>query len=413
MPSFPFRIIRWYSTRLLQHDQAGRNTIKPVIRISTAGIVLGTVAMLLSTMVVTGFRNEITAKVTGFVANYRISAMSTQDSFEEVPVSLSAADIQGIRQIPGIRHLQGFAHKASLMKVEDEIHGVVLKGIDRDFNREFFNKKITQGHFPDLKDTSYSKEVIISEYLSKKLNLKTGDPFLLYFIQNDRKVRKVTVSGIYKTGLSEEFDQLYILCDINLIRRINNWDSSLYGGFEIFTNEADDGEQLYNRIYEKTGFDLDLKSSRDLYPQIFQWLELQNLNVIVILTLIALVAGITMISTLLIIVMEHSREIGILKSMGAQDTFTGSIFGSVAFFILMRGLLTGNIIAMTIAFIQYKTGFIGLDEESYYLSQVPIAFSWQGWLLINGIIFFTGSLLVLVSSKIISNIRPISVLRFD
>jgi len=408
-----FKLIGFYANRLLRSEGIQNTTTKPVIRIAIFGIVLGIVAMLLSVMVVTGFKNEITRKVTGFVADYRISAFNNSDSFEEAPVLIDKTKIAEIKSISGVSHIQAFILKAGLLKTEEDIQGVVLKGIDKDFDNNFFQEKLIGGTIPNLHDSSSSKFVLLSENLSKKLNLKTGDSFLVFFIQEDRKVRKLTVSGIYNTGLSEEFDNLYLLCDIRLLQQINNWKNGEVGGYEVFAKNGHDEEKVFEALYKKAGYSLNTKSTKDLYPQLFNWLELQNLNVIVIIGLICLVAGITMISTLLILIMENTKEIGILKSIGANDRFIGNVFGSVALYILLKGLIIGNIIALGLAYLQLRTGIVSLPEESYYLSQVPINFTIPGILLINGIVFITGILIMMIPAKIISGINPIKVLRFD
>lgn len=408
-----YQLISFYAKRLIRSEGIQSATTKPVIRIAVIGIILGIVAMLISVMVVTGFRNEITRKVTGFVADYRISAFNNNDSFEEAPVKLDEQSIQEIKSIPDIRHIQPFILKAGLLKTKEEIQGVVLKGIDSQFDRTFFKEKLVSGSIPVLNDSTSNTAVLLSQNLANKLKLKTGDSFLVFFIQEDRKVRKLQVEGIYNTGLSEEFDNLYLLCDIRLLQQVNNWKNNEVGGYEVFANEGYNEESTYEALYKKAGYQLNTKSTKELYPQLFNWLELQNLNVIVIIGLICLVAGITMISTLLVLIMENTKEIGILKSIGANDKFIGRVFGSVAFYILLKGLLIGNIIACSLAILQMKTGLVSLPEEDYYLSQVPINFTIPGIVLINGVVLLTGLLVMIIPAKIISGIHPIKVLRFD
>lgn len=408
-----FSLISYYAKRLIQSEGIQNSTTKPVMRIAIVGIILGIVAMLISVMVVTGFRNEITRKVTGFVADYRISAFNNNESFEESPVKLNAKNLNEIKSIPGVRHIQPYILKAGLLKTKKDIQGVVLKGFDPQFDPTFFKEKLVEGTLPPLNDSTYSTSIILSQNLANKLQLKTGDSFLLFFIQEDRKVRKLSISGIYNTGLSEEFDNLYLLCDIKMLQQVNNWNNNEVGGYEVFANAGYDEEAIYESLYQKAGYTLNTKSTKELYPQLFNWLELQNLNVIVIIGLICLVAGITMISTLLVLIMENSKEIGILKSIGASDKFIGRVFGSVAFYILVKGLFIGNLIALGLAIFQLKTGFVTLPEADYYLAQVPVNFTIPGILLINGIVLLTGILVMIVPAKIISGINPIKVLRFD
>lgn len=408
-----YKLIRFYSRRLIRSEGIQNATTKPVIRIAIAGIVLGIAAMLLSVMVVTGFRNEITRKVTGFVADFRISAFKTDNSFEESPVYLDDHKISELRAVPGVRHVQPYIMKAGLMKTKEDIQGVVLKGITGDFESSFFKEKIKEGRMPEMHDSTYSTEVLISENLAKKLQLRKDDSFLVFFIQDDRKVRKLKISGIYNTGLSEEFDNLYLLCDLKMLQQVNNWKPGQTGGYEVFTDKSMDQDPIFQQIYHKAGAELNTQSTKELYPQLFNWLELQNLNVIVIIGLIVLVAIITMLSTLLVLIMENTREIGILKSIGASDHFIGSVFGSVTIYILLKGMLLGNIIALGLAFIQIKTGLLTLPEESYYLSQVPVNFTFSGWLIINLTVLLSGTIIMVLPAKIISGISPIKVLRFE
>ncbi|MBK7965360.1 MAG: ABC transporter permease [Bacteroidetes bacterium] len=411
MPSYS--LISFYAKRLIRSEGIQNTTTKPVIQIAIVGIILGIVAMLISVMVVTGFRNEITRKVTGFVADYRISAFNNNDSYEESPVKLDSKSIESIKSIPGVRHIQPFILKAGLLKTKDDIQGVVLKGFDAQFDPSFFKEKLVEGTLPTLNDSTYTTAILLSQNLANKLRLKTGDSFLLFFIQEDRKVRKLKISGIYNTGLSEEFDNLYLLCDLKMLQQVNNWKNNEVGGYEVFADNGNDDETIYRALYDKAGYTLNTKSTKELYPQLFNWLELQNLNVIVIIGLICLVAGITMISTLLVLIMENTKEIGILKSIGANDKFIGRVFGSVAFYILLKGLIIGNLIALSLAIFQIKTGIVTLPEADYYLAQVPVNFTIPGILLINGVVLITGILVMMIPAKIISGVNPIKVLRFD
>ncbi|MBP7167783.1 MAG: ABC transporter permease [Bacteroidia bacterium] len=388
-------------------------TSGPVVNIALTGIVLGIVAMLISIMVVTGFRNEITRKVTGFVAHFRISSFNNNESFEESPIKIEPKTLNRIKSLPEVRQIQGFTLKAALIKTDDDCQGVVLKGVGNDFDSGFFSSKITEGKFPVFNDSSYSTSVLISEHFSKKLRLKTGDSFLVFFIQNDKKVRKVTVSGIYKTGLSEEFDNLYMICDLRMLQQINGWKNGEVGGYEVFLKDGVDMEKAFPPLYNATGYTYNTQSAEQLYPQLFNWLELQNLNVYVIIGLITLVAGITIISTLLILVLEHAREIGLFKAMGATDSFIGSIYGYIALKILLKGIIIANVISFAFAIFQQQTGIITLPEESYYLSKVPVNIDLVGILIVNSIVLLTGMLVMLLPAKIISGIQPVKVLRFD
>ncbi len=396
----------------MSHSNDSGKTGKPVIVIAITGIALGVLAMLLSVMIVTGFRNEISSKVTGFMSHMRIHKFDSNNSFEDVPISKNAAFISSVKSIEGIKSIQPYAYKAGILKTKEEIQGIVLKGIDKDFDKSFFSEKMTAGKFPDLNDST-NQQVAISKTLSGKLNLKVGDSFLVFFIQQDKKVRKLIVSGIYNTGLNEDFDNIYILCNLDLIRKINNWEKDEIGGYEVNLSSLDLLDKVSKEVYQRVDYQTNVQTIRDIYPQIFNWLDLQNLNVIVIITLISLVAGITMISTLLILVLENSRQIGLLKALGAEDKLINITFRKVAASILLRGMMWGNILGLGLAFLQWKFHLIGLDESSYYISSVPVNFTLSGIAIINITTYVICMLMLLIPGKIISKINPIKVLRFD
>jgi len=383
-----------------------------VVVIAITGIALGMTAMLLSVMIVTGFRNEITNKITGFMADIRLNKFDTNNSFEELPVSNKQLFLKNISSIKGVNHIQSYAYKACILKAKEDIQGIVLKSADSDFNWDFFKSKLIEGNLPNFNDTA-QHEVLLSTTIAKNLKLKTGDSFLVFFIQKDRKVRKLKISGLYKSGLSDDFDKLYVLCDMNLIRQVNNWKKDEVGGYEIFTDNFNDIESLSEKVYSAAGLQFNTQTIKELYPQMFNWLELQNLNVIVIITLISLIAAVTMISTLLILILENSKQIGLLKSLGANDQLIAKTFLNVAMNIILKGMLIGNAIAISFAIIQKKYGLISLSEESYYLSKVPVNLNFTGILTINICTFSICIITLFIPLKIISKIQVIKVLHFE
>lgn len=398
--------------RIYQSNNDSKKTAKPVVIIAISGIALGVVAMLLSVMVVIGFKNEISDKVTGFMSAIRVHQLANNNSFEEVPISSNQNYLQEIKKIKGVTSIQNYAHKAGILKAKDEIQGVVLKGVDNTFDWDFFKNKITQGDKIDINNLN-KNEALVSKNLCDKLNLKVGDSFLIFFIQEDRKVRKFIVKGIYNTGLSEDFDNLYVFCSMNVIQKVNNWESTQVAGFEIKVDDLNNLDNIRKEINDKVDYQTNVQTVKEIYPQIFNWLELQNLNVIVIIVLISLIAGTTMISTLLILILENRRPIGLLKAIGASDQTLTKTFLNLSSKILIRGLLLGNIIGLGLAYFQLKTGFITLDETSYYIKSVPINFSITGILFINLGTYLICMLMLLIPGKIISKINPIESLRFD
>ncbi len=384
----------------------------PIIKVATGGIALGMAVMILAVMVVTGFRNEITNKVIGFGAHIRINNFDSNNSYEEVPVSTNAEFITQLRNDSRIQHIQQYATKAGIIKTNEEIQGVVLKGVSFDYNWDFFKEKIVQGRIIQFKDSSSLPEVMISLKTARNLSLKTGDDMVVYFIEQPPRIRKLKITGIYETGL-DEFDNLYAYCNIDLIRRLNNWSSDQAGGIEIMLTDFDKLDAMNETVYEAAGYQYYTQSIKEQYPQIFHWLDLQNVNVIIIITLILLVAGISMISTLLIIILENSGLIGILKSMGSTDRSIRKLFIYIAVPVIGRGLLAGNILALLLAALQWKFGLVTLPQESYYVSQVPVNFSLGHLLILNAGTILACFLMLIGPSMVISKISPAKVIRFE
>lgn len=400
------------SRKILHQTTGKKSAAKPVIRIAISGIALGISAMLLAIMIVTGFRNEIAYKATGFAGHLRIHPFNSNNSFEDQPMLPQPAMVKSLTAEKGIRHVQSYAYKAGIIKTKNDIEGTVLKGIGKDFDWNFFKTKLVSGKLPVYRDT-LSNEILISQTTASKLKLKTGDNFLVFFIQDDRKVRKLKIAGIYNTGLGEEFDAIYMLCDLRLIQRVNNWKNNEVGGYEVWLDELEKIDELTPVVYRKAGLQFTTQSIRELYPQLFNWLELQNLNVAVIITLIILIAGITMISTLLILVLEDARTIGILKTIGASNRLISNTYIRVAIHLLFRGMLWGNIIALGLGGIQSMTGIFTLPEESYYLSAIPVNFNWVAIITVNLGTLFVCTLFLLLPTRVITTINPVKVLKFD
>ncbi|MGE5425019.1 MAG: ABC transporter permease, partial [Syntrophothermus sp.] len=318
-----------------------------------------------------------------------------------------------LEKIKGIRHIQVYATKAGIIKTRDQIQGMILKGIGKDYDLSFFKNKMIDGNFPRLPDTGKSNEVVISKSLASLLKLKTGDALRVYFISGSSTLgRKFTISGLYETGL-EEFDKLYVIGDIRHIQKLNNWKEDEVGGFEVLINNFKDLDKLGRIVYKKVGFSLDAKTIKDLYPQIFDWLDLQDINVLIILILMILVAGITMISTLLILILERTNMIGILKALGMNNRGIRKIFLYNATYIIGNGLLIGNLVGFGFCFLQMKFGLLKLPQESYYVSTVPVNIDMTNILLLNAISAIICILMLILPSYIVTRITPVKAIRFS
>ena len=378
-----------------------------------AGIALGLTVMIVAVAIVTGFQQQIRNKVIGFGAHIQIAYFDSNNSFEFKPVDCNQPFLHALQKTNGIRHVQAFGTKAGMIKTKDQIQGVVLKGIDSDFDWSFFKDKLVEGSLFRVSDTEDNDSVIISKSLASLLNVHIGENLRMYFIvDNKARGRKFVISGIYDTGLAE-FDLMYVYGDIGHIRKLNGWTKSQVSGFEVFINNFKQLDEMAAKVNDATGFDLKTQTIRELYPQMFDWLDLQDMNVIIILALMVLVAAITMISTLLILILERTQMIGTLKALGASDASVRKIFLYQAAFILGRGLLWGNIAGIALCLAQQQWGIMKLPQESYFVSVVPVNLS-----LIHLAIINTGTLIVcmmmlVLPSYVISRISPIKAIRFN
>lgn len=386
---------------------------RPIVRVSVTGIALGLAVMLISVAILQGFQTQVRDKVSGFGGHIQITGFDSNNSYEPTPIDKNDAKISRIRRIDGILNVQEFGLKAGIIKTEDQIEGVVLKGVDSSYDWTFLKDKITEGRVPENKDTSAGNEVLISGKVADLLGFKAGDNIRMYFIiDNTARGRKFKVSGIYNTGLAE-FDEMYVFGDIRHIRKLNGWDNNQVSGIEINIRDFNRLNETADKVYNIIGFKLNTQTIKQLYPQIFDWIEIQDLNVLIILILMALVSGITMISTLLILVLEHTRDIGMLKALGATNAGIRKIFIYASVNITFYGLLWGNAVALSLIFLQKTYGFIPLPEDSYFVSVVPVAIGLPAILLINLATIFICTLMMLIPSLVIRYISPVKAIRFE
>lgn len=369
--------------------------------------------MLVSVAILQGFQSQIHEKVSGFGGHIQITGFDSNNSYEPTPIDRRDAKTGDIKNLDGVAVVQEFAVKAGIVKTTDQIEGVVLKGVDKSYDWSFLKERLVSGNLPVLGDTIPGNEILISEKLAKLLGFKSGDELRMYFIiDNTARGRKFTISGIYNTGLSE-FDGMYIFGDIGHIRKLNGWDDNLVSGIEVRIKDLDQLSVISDKVYEIAGYNLNTQTIKQLYPQIFDWIEIQDLNVIIILILMTLVSGITMISTLLILILEHTRDIGLLKALGSSNGSIRKIFIYTSVNITLYGLLWGNAIALSLIFLQYKFGFIPLPEDSYFVSTVPVSLGLTGILIINAATIVICTLMMMLPSLVIRYISPVRAIRFE
>lgn len=406
--------------RLIRGRTEGTSFSRPVNVIAVIGIALGLAVMILAVAVLTGFKNEIRDKVAGFGSHIQIVNMDANYSYETIPVSQDQEFIKKIRNIEGIKHIQVFATKAGIIKTDDEIQGVLLKGIGPDYDWSYFASNLVEGSVFSVQDTgSASTQVIISKKTADMLKLRTGDSFAMIFVQDPPRMRKFVISGIYETSL-EEFDKIYVFCDIAQIRRLNGWEDDQVTGFEIYINDFDRMDDLADQVWQTVGFRLSadetnfkVQSIRSKYPQIFDWLNFQDVNVIIIILLMLVVAGFNMISGLLILILEKTNMIGVLKALGSGDATIRKVFLYQASWLIGKGLLWGNLIGIGLAYLQLKTGLFTLDPSSYYLKTIPVNLELIHILLLNAGTMAAIIVMLLVPSQLISRITPVKAIRYD
>ena len=389
------------------------NLSSTVMRIAVASVALGIAIMLISIAVVVGFKNQIKDKVIGFVAPIHIQALNQNESIEETPFLFDSV-LSARLDKPFITEMHKTADKAGIIKTDEEIQAVVLKGVDQDYNWSYISSYIINGKVPQYVENERSNDVVISNIIAHKMKLNVGDAVRIWFVDPEMKARgrKFTVVGIYETGL-QECDERYLYCDLNQIRRLNGWDNGEIGHLEIWVDNQELIQDYNDQIYYSIPTDLVSYTAMESYPNIFDWLELQDMNVVIIIALMLLVAGITIISMLLIIILERTSTIGLLKAMGASNGLIRRIFLKRSFRILLIGMIIGNIIGIGLCLIQQHYNIIALSPESYYLSAVPIELNIWYILALNVGTMILWILMLLLPTMLINNVRPSKSIRFE
>ncbi|MCF8224368.1 MAG: ABC transporter permease [Bacteroidales bacterium] len=390
-----------------------------IVGIAVFGIALGLAVMIVAVAIVTGFKKEISGKVTGFASHIQLVNLDSNTSYETTPVNKSIAYLDEIKNIPGVRHVQQFAIKAGIIKTKENIQGAVLKGAGPDFEWEFIDRSIIEGEPLRINDSLRTNNVLISKATASMLQLELGDSFNMYFIQDPPRARRFTISGVYQTSLTQ-FDKLYIYADIKHIQRLNNWQSDQVSGFEIMLNDIRDAEDTAYRIRELAAYNLTGEGSnlkvipiQEKYNQIFDWLNLQDMNVIIIIILMLVVAGFNMVSGLLILILERTNMIGILKGLGTRNASVRKIFLYQSGYLAFKGLLWGNIIGIALCLLQSTFHLISLDPESYYLDTVPVNLNFVHLLLLNGGTLLSTFIFLIIPSMIIARVSPEKAIRFN
>lgn len=407
--------------RLFKNHENRKGASQLAVNIATGGVAIGIAVMIISVCVVLGFKQEIKDKLIGFGSHIQIQNYQSLISSESYPIAVNDSLLRIVRSTPNIAHWERTCYKAGILKTEEQFKGILLKGVAEEFDTTFIHKSLISGSLPRFNDQKASNEILISETAAKEMKLHTGDKISAYFFDNGIRARRFLVKGIYRTNLAE-LDNNIILTDLYTCNRLNGWQknqcSSLNLTLSDYSKLKETTQKLAKRINVELGSDIygasfTTMSIEDLYPELFTWLDLLNTNVWVILILMIGVAGITMISGLLIIILERTSFIGTLKALGARDRSIRHIFLCFSLFIVGRGLVIGNLLAFLLIFIQKQFGLVTLDPQVYYVEQVPLLINWSYIILLNLCALLISVCVLVIPSLLISRISPIKSIRFD
>jgi lipoprotein-releasing system permease protein len=415
---FEFFIAR----RQMAYKDGTRNISGSLANVAVFGITLCIAVMIVSVAILFGFKNEIRNKIIGFGSHIQIVNYDSNISFQTQPIRDNQEFLPELKKMPGIKHVQRFSIKAGIIKTDEEIQGVVVKGVGSDFDWSFFKKNLVAGDVFQVNDSLKTNKALISKYIANLLKLKTGDTFRMYFIQPNREtpaMRAFIISGIFETSL-EEMDKTFILADIGHVRKLNNWENDQISGFEINVGDFDRIDEMAVKVNDVVGYSfsadntaLKVQSIKDKYPQLFDWLNLQDVNVLIILILMLAVSAFNMISGLLILILDRTNMIGALKALGANNKSIRQIFIFESGFLVFKGLFWGNLIGIGICFIQKYFGVFKLDPSTYYIDHVPVYINLWHILALNlGTICIT-LLMLILPSIIISKFSPSETIRYS
>ena len=405
----------WFIARRLSRAEASDRSISgPIIRVAIIAVALSFAVMLIAVSVGTGLKSKIRDKVIGFTGHIQITNFDQNSSFEPIPIEAEAEWINEVKALLGVNRIQSYATKAGVMKTRDDFEGIVLKGLGEEYDWTPFLPYLNEGRFPSLSDTS-SREILVSDYFARRLNLEAGSKVLLYFVQpppkNPRRL-PFTVSGIYKTDL-EEYDQLYVMGRLSDIQNLNDWGTDQVGGFEVLIDEFDDLVIMGAQVNALIDYNLIARTAKQKSPQIFEWLALFDLNIFIVLAIMVAVAAINMSTALLILILERTPFVGTMKALGARNWSIRRIFLYDAFYLIGWGLFWGNLIGGGLLLLQDKFGLVTLDESTYYVSEAPVALHLWQWGAINLGTLVLCLIVLILPSYLVTRIPPARALRFD
>lgn len=412
------KLAPFIAQKLNNGKQSEKRISLPIVNIAKFGIILGTSVMLLAIFVVEGYRKEIYWKVTGFGAPIELVNYDTNNSYQAAPIATDSLS-KIVAQIPAISHTQPYGLLPGVLKTDEETEAVVFKGVDKTYDWSFLQKHLAAGRLPNLDSTATSNEVLVSSHIADRLNYQIGDQIYAHFLQDPPRMRRLDIVGIYQTRIIQ-FDQLFVLADLRHIQKLNNWTENQSSGIELKLAEFGKLEETYRQVLTLTQNRFDQKGTavravniKDKFSEIFSWLEMINMNVRIILILVIIVSSFNMISALLVLILEKTRTIGVLKSLGMNNWQVQQVFLYQSAYIVLRGMLWGNLLGIGIALLQQHGQFLKLDANMYFLDTVPIEINWWYVLLLNVSVLALTVCVMLLPAILITKIVPAKVIRFD
>ena len=404
------------ANRLITAKHFKSSISAPIIKIAVSAIAIGMIMMIVSVATGIGLQQKIREKVSAFNGHIIISNYdNNQSEVTLVPISIKQNFYPKFTSVAEVGDIQAIASKAGIIRTETAFEGIILKGVGPDYQWSNIKEYLVSGKLPDF-SKGINQEVVISQFLANRLNLKVGDSFNTFFIKENQNqlpnIRRFEITGIFNSGF-QEFDATYIIGDIRHIQRINKWSPDQVGAFEVFVSDFDKIKITGEEVYQQTASTLDTKTIIEKYSYIFEWLKLFDFNIIVILSIMILVATINMVVALLVLILERTQMIGILKALGASNWSVRKIFLYNAFYLIVRGLFWGNLIGITLLLMQQYFGIIKLNPENYYVNQAPVYLNWGYIVLLNLLTVAVCSLVLLIPSYIITKISPVKAIRFD
>lgn len=406
---------KFVAKRLHTESNLQHSISKPILKMAVAAVSLSICVMILAIATGKGLQEKISDKVTGFTSDIQVTVLDLNQSLELSPLRVDSTLISSLYEIEGIKHIHKQITKNALIKTDEEFEGIVIKGVDDNFDWSFINFHLIQGEIPKYNPKEKSNEILISKKLAHKLSLNINDQAFVYFQgkqNNQPLIRKFSIKGIYESGI-ELFDDHYIIADLKHLQKINRWSKDEFSSIQIQVKKEANSKEVYELVEMISSYDTQVNTAKNLYPQIFDWIKLFDLNIAIVLLIMIVVASINMISSVLIIILERTKMIGLMKALGAENISIKKIFIFHAFYLLRKGLFIGNTIGLSIIAIQHYFAPFKLDPAHYYVKALPVVLSIENWLIINLISCIICIGLLIIPAMIIHKVEPIKALRYE